>query len=954
LAATPGDVMRFSVLGPLQVIDADEHEPVAVPAARLRVLLAVLLWRANRPTPVDELAEMVWDGAPPPGTAVAARALVMRLRRTLGERAAARIVTRAPGYLIELSEDELDVCVFEALSRDAGALARSGRWAQAGHQAAMALGLWRGTPLADVSSRLLRDQWVPHLEEARVQTLEWRIEADQHQGRHEQLIGELRELTRQHPLRERFHAQLMLALDRAGRQAEALAAYREARSTLVAQLGVEPGPELRQTHQWILAGDTALVTPPPAAKKSQSPPSDAAIPSQLPATVRSFIGRQAELDMLCRLAASGGEAPPVGGTVVISAIDGMAGVGKTTLALSWAHRVADLFPDGQLYVNLRGFDPSGVPVAPTQAVRGFLDALGVPPQRIPPGADAQAGLYRGLVADKQMLIVLDNARDEEQVRPLLPASPASLVLVTSRSQLVGLAATDGARLLSLDVLTHDEAVQLLTARLGNNRAAAEPGALSEMAALCGRLPLALAVAAARASARPHFPLAALATELRGAAGRLDVLDSADPAASVRAVFSWSYRQLSPDAARLFLLLGLHTGPDISVLATASLAAVDEPRARRLLDELARGCLITERAPGRYSFHDLLRVYAAEQAHALESDDELRTATHRMLDYYLHSAHRAAMLVDPLRDPLPLPAPAPGVSLDLLADHGEALTWCEAQFPVLLAVSAFAAASGFDRHAWQIPWAITGFLNRRAYWNEWHSAECAALAAAVRVGDRYGHAHVQHGLGDVMLFLGRPEEAKSHYSAALDLYGELGDQAGQARACQLLAVALQWQGRHHESLACAGRAIKLFRAIGHRAGEGEATTIASQDLALLGSHAQATRLCVWAIRRHHELGNRTWKALALTSLGYIRHADSRHAAAIGCFTRALGILRENGVPRQECFTLTLLAEAQQAAGDPGAAQTRKQALAIVDDLFDPDANMIRARLRDPSTPIPRLC
>jgi transcriptional regulator with XRE-family HTH domain len=332
------------------------------------------------------------------------------------------------------------------------------------------------------------------------------------------------------------------------------------------------------------------------------------VPRQLPAAVADFTGRAAELQTLSRMLDEAGAGVP--GTVVISAIGGTAGVGKTALALYWAHRAAGRFADGQLYVNLRGFDPSGAPATPAEAIRRFLDALAVPPERIPPDPEAQAGLYRSLLADRKMLVVLDNARDEQQVRPLLPASPGSLVLVTSRNQLAGLAAAERARLLTVDVLAHDESVQLLTDRLGARRAAAEPEAVDEIARLCAHLPLALTVAAARAAVRPGFPIASLAADLRDTAGRLDALDSGDPGASVRAVFSWSYQQLSAEAARMFRLLGLHPGPDISVPAAASLAAVEKPEARRLLRELARGCLIAEHIPGRYAFHDLLRAYAA--------------------------------------------------------------------------------------------------------------------------------------------------------------------------------------------------------------------------------------------------------------------------------------------------------------------------------------------------------
>jgi hypothetical protein len=343
------------------------------------------------------------------------------------------------------------------------------------------------------------------------------------------------------------------------------------------------------------------------------------IPRELPPGAPHFTGRIQELSTLTRLLDRSDRKAP--GTVAIGAIGGTAGVGKTALALHWAHRVAEQFTDGQLHVNLRGFAPSGTPATPAEAVRGFLDALGVPPERIPPTADAQVGLYRSLLVERKMLIVLDNARDEQQVRPLLPASPASLVVVTSRNQLAGLAAADGARLVSPDVLAHDEAVQLLTARIGASRAAAEPDAMDEIAALCAGLPLALAVAAARAAARPGFPLTELAAELRGADDRLDALDAGDPAVNVRAVFSWSYRQLSPEPARMFRLLGLHPDPDISVPAAASLAAVDEPHAHRLLRELTHDCLITEHMPGRYAFHGLLRAYAADKARECDSEPD---------------------------------------------------------------------------------------------------------------------------------------------------------------------------------------------------------------------------------------------------------------------------------------------------------------------------------------------
>jgi DNA-binding SARP family transcriptional activator len=489
-----GDRMRFGILGPVLVDDG--AVAVAVPAARQRVLLAALLVHAGQAVSADALAEVVWDGSPPPAAAGTLRTHVMRLRRVLGPRAGKRLVTRYPGYLVEADEDEIDLLRFSRMCRDGSAAVIAGSWQQASQILAEALGLWRGPALADVPSQLLQRNEVPRLDQLRLQAQEWRIDADLHLGRHAELVPELQSLAAEYPLRERVHACLLLALYRSGRQAEALAAYRQARGALVEELGAEPGPELQQLHQQILTADPALRIAGPATPTAggAARPDPPAPPRQLPAAVAGFTGRAAELAALTRMLDQAGADAP--GTVVISAVSGTAGVGKTALAVHWAHQVAARFGDGQLYVNLRGFEPFGSPVVPDAAIRGFLDALGLPPGRIPAGAEAQAGLYRGLLAERRMLIILDNASDEQQVRPLLPASPRSLVVVTSRNQLSGLAAANGAQLLTLDVLRHTEAVQMLAARLGSDRAGAEPAAIDRIARLCACLPLALAIAAA--------------------------------------------------------------------------------------------------------------------------------------------------------------------------------------------------------------------------------------------------------------------------------------------------------------------------------------------------------------------------------------------------------------------------------------------------------------------------
>jgi len=575
--------LEFGLLGPLVV--RQNGTELALRRGRERAVLAALLLAANRIVAVDMIAEVLWGDEPPPSAPMAVRNYIGRLRRALGQAGPQRISTHPGGYLIRMGDGELDLARFESLLASTRAAARGDSWEQAGNQAREALALWRGEPLAGVESATLKLREAPRLAELRLQAEELGLEARLRLGGHDEAAAELRRLAAVHPLREHVHALLMLALYRCSRQADALAAYQQVRTRLVEELGAEPGAELRKLHQQILGADPApdLARHPAAAPAagpgattvataqaragdgraatsegggarpgtSCGPP---AVPRQLPAAVSQFTGRVAELRALSQILdeQAGRDAP---GTVVLSAIGGAAGVGKTALAIHFAHQAADRFPDGHLYLNLRGFGPGGTPVAPAGAIRGFLNALGVAPERVPPSPSAQEGLYRSLLADKRMLVVLDNAADEQQVRPLIPASPGTLVIVTSRNQLGGLAAADGARLLSLDVFSHDEAAQLLAARIGADRTAAEPDAAAEMARLCGCLPLALAIIAARAAARPGFPLAALASELRDTATRLDALDTGDPGSSMRAVFSCSYQQLSPGAARVLRLMG---------------------------------------------------------------------------------------------------------------------------------------------------------------------------------------------------------------------------------------------------------------------------------------------------------------------------------------------------------------------------------------------------------------
>jgi tetratricopeptide (TPR) repeat protein/transcriptional regulator with XRE-family HTH domain len=683
----------------------------------------------------------------------------------------------------------------------------------------------------------------------------------------------------------------------------------------------------------------------PDAESGDTPGRDTAVPAaprQLPATATGFTGRAAELQELTRILDDAAGGAP--GTVVISAIGGTAGVGKTALALHWAHQVAGRFGDGQLYVNLRGFDPSGAPASPAEAIGVFLDALGVPPGKIPPLPDAQAGMYRSLVADRKMLIVLDNARDEQQVRPLLPASPASLVLVTSRNQLAGLASTEGARLVTLDVLTQAEAVQLLTSRLGARRAGAEPDAVREIADLCACLPLALAVAGARATARPGYALAGVAEELRDAEGRLDALDSGDPAASVRAVFSWSYQQLSAGAARMFRLLGLHPGPDISVPAAASLVATGAPEARRLLRELTRAHLITEHVPGRYAFHDLLRAYAAAQASDTDSEDDRAAATHRLLDHYLHTASAAVLLLEPTHRAVTLAPLSRGAMPEPLADDQQAMTWFEAEHQVLLRTISLAGRSGYDIHAWQLPSAMSTYLERRGHWHEQISVLGTGLAAATRLGDTTGQVLSCLFLGNAYILADDYGQADAYFTQSLELCRRADDRRGQAMAHANLGVLTERQGRYADSIAHSERALHLFQAIGNTAGEAQMLNNIGYTYDVLGDYEQARAFCRRSLAKSADLGYRDSEAHTWDSLGSAEHHLGNFTEAADCYERALSLFRELGDRYYEANSLGNLGDTWRAAGDPPRAREAWQhALAILDDLGHADADKVREKL-----------
>jgi len=950
-------VVKFGVLGPVLVAGEGGRE-VPVAAGQLRVLLAALVVRANQVVPVDELAEIVWDGAPPGEAARTVRRYVVRLRRVVGEELAGRIVTRAPGYMCQAAEDEVDLLRFEGLCRRGGAAVREGAWPRAAGLLGEALGLWRGAPLADAGSQLLRDAQVPRLEQARLQALEGRIEADLHLGRHEELVPELVALVGEHPLRERGHAQLMLALYRSGRRGEALAAYRQARRLLVTELGVEPAAGLRELHQQVLAADPALMPPLPAGGDGAAGPGDESaaegagpagpaggevVPRQLPAAIAHFTGRAGALEALDELAGKASGGGGAGGAVVISAIGGAAGIGKTALAVQWGQRNAGLFPGGQLYVNLRGFDPAGVPVDPQEAVQGFLEALGVAPGQVPAGLDAQAGLYRSLAAGRRMLIVLDNARDAGQVRPLLPGSAGCLVLITSRDQLTSLVAVDGAHALTLDLLTAGEARELLDRRLGA-RAAAEPSAAGELAALCARLPLALNITAARAIARPGVPLAVLAGELRGEEKRLALLEGGDTAASVRAVFSWSLHGLDAGAARAFGLAGLHPGPDLDRYTAAALAGTTAEHAAGLLDLLVRAHLMHRAGPGRHAMHDLLRAYARELAAAQDDEDARQAALTRLLDHYLHTAAAAMDALLPAERHRRPRIPPPGSPIPPVADQAAARAWLDAERPSLAAVTAHAAGHGWPGHAAALGATLERYLESGGHYAEAQAVHTSARRAAHHTADLCSEATALNNLGIIERRQGSYQQAADYHQRALELALQAGDQFGQAIALVNLGDAGWRQGRYQQAIGNLRQALNIFRDIGDRTGEAAALTALGEIGWRQGRYQQAISYLEQALDLARAIGDRYQEGEALNSLGEAflaagqpGHAQAHHAAA-------LALARETRDLLQQARAGDGLGRARAAIGDRAAARRHwQEALTLYTSLGSSEADRVRAQL-----------
>jgi len=966
--------LAVALLGPVEIGSAGGvMTPVAQP--RLRVLLGLLGVAGGRMVTAEALVDGLWGEEWSPTRERNLHALVYQLRRRLAALepgGGARLVRAGAGYRLALGPGELDVAVFGDLAGRGREAARAGDAAAARELFGRALGLWRGAALADAAplcGRLAGE--AARLEEVRLAVVEERAGCDLALGRHGEVAGELAGLVAEFPLRERLAALLMTALYRCRRRGEALAVYDATRRVLAEELGLDPGPELAGLQAQVLADDPALAAPAavpggaaPATAQATPP---AIVPRQLPAGAGFFAGREAELKELDELldqadCEDGADEP--GGAVVISAVAGMAGVGKTALAVHWARRVAGRFPDGQLYVNLRGYDAEGAAVTAEEVTGWFLLALGVPAGQIPADAQARSGLYRSVLAGRRVLVMLDNARDAAQVRPLLPGSAGCLVVVTSRSALAGLAAAEGARPLRLGPLGAEQGVRLLAARLGPERVAAEPGAVTELVARCGHLPLALAVMAARAAADPGLPLGVLAEQLAGAAdaeaaagaagpgpGRLEVLETGDPATSLGQLLSWSHRQLSPPAAQMFAMLGVHCGPDITVPAAASLAGVSRPQAGRALAELADASLAAEHRPGRYVLHDLVRGYAAGVARQALGEAGIRAAVERSVDHYLHTGYISCDLPPPFA----LAPPAPGVLPEKLPGEAELQDWAQTNQQVQLQAIAQAAAAGLVTRAWQMFFGQAWSLGGQGYWADCLAIAEVVVAAAEATGDQVALGWTHATVGRYGTFTGAHDEDRAHLARALDHFRRAGDLSGQAWAHLFTSGAYTMRGDLAEAIVQSGQALALFRQTGDQAGQGWALAGLGICHAYLGDCELARGYAGQALEVTPETGDPTTLAMAWHARAFVHSQLGEQRKAISCYRQALALAGERKHPMARGVLVIMLAEFGdicRAAGDlPAAVQAWQQALQVLSDLGWPDLLGVGARLEQADLPSP---
>jgi DNA-binding SARP family transcriptional activator/Tfp pilus assembly protein PilF len=917
-------VVSFGVLGPVQIRAGGE---LVVLPVKPRTLLAVLVLDAGRMVSRDRLMAALWPGSPPASAVRVLRTYVSAVRQSLrlSGPELPRLVAAGGGYRLEVAPADVDRLVFAGLAARGRRALADGNAATALRLLDQALGLWRGDPAEDVTVDDQSGQICAGLAERRLLAEEDRSEAGLLLGRGAELVAGLRVLAAANPLRERLWSQLMTALYQTGQQAAALAAYQQVRSLLATELGVPPGPGLRELHQQILAGEVPAVPQAPVrAVPARAVP--APVPRQLPADTSCFTGRAAELGQI-----NGGLGPSRATTPQITVVTGTAGVGKTALAIHWAQQVAGRFPDGQLYVNLRGYDTKD-PMPPGTALGSFLRALGMAGSAVPRGTQDRAAAYRSLLADRAMLIVLDNAADAEQVRPLLPAGPSCVVLVTSRDGLAGLIARDGAVPVRLDLLPPDDAIALVGGLIGE-RAAADPDAAARLAACCCRLPLALRVAAELAIARPSVPLAVLAGELEQRQRHLDLLEAGgDRRTAVREVFSWSVRRLDLAAARGFAVAALHPGPDLDAWALAAMTGTGQQEADRVLRQLARTCLVQPAGTSRYTMHDLLRAFGRELACDTGGIDAHGALT-GLLGYLQSTAAAAVDILYPAEAGQRPGIPAPAAALPSLADEQAARIWLDAERETLFAVASHAAGDGWPRAATTsagitLASIVHPYLAVGGYYTEAVTIHDRDLRAAELAGDPRGQAHVLIRLGHIYRRQSRYQHALCCFERALDLAPPTGDPLTGYQVLFGLATIHQLQGRYPQAAGYYQQILDLGRSAGSQYLQIRGLFGLGGVALNTGRFPQAARQLQQAGTICRATGERIVLAPTLLNLGYLHLLQGRYREAIEQLEQSLAICRDTGNHVNGAFAACLLALAGLRQGQYRQPETQlREALAL---------------------------
>ncbi|GAB3936584.1 BTAD domain-containing putative transcriptional regulator [Kribbella albertanoniae] len=890
--------MEFGVLGEVEA--RADGVAVELGTARQQVLLAVLLVEAGRSLPVDRLIERIWGDRPPKRAKESLYSYVSRLRTALGAAGGPTIERSSTGYALIADPSAVDLHRFRRAVAEA-------RGTEEGRLPLLeyALSAWRGDAFAGLDNEWLSQVRATLKEErlaAELDRDDLRLEA----GQQAAMVAELTQRVAEHPLNERLAGQLVLALHLSGRQADALAQYQLARQRLAAELGVEPGTALQRLHQQILVA----ATPPPERWR----------PAQLPINIAAFAGRADELAQLDKRLADGS----------VAVVSGMAGVGKTALAVQWAHQVADQFVDGQLYLNLRGFDPSGSPLTPEKALRALLEGLQISAERMPMGLDAQVKLYRSQLAGQRVLIVLDNARDAEQVRPLLPESETCFVVVTSRSRLTGLVAASPVR---LDPLATRDAQTLLANRIGRDRVSADPEAAEAIVELCARLPLALAIVAARAAVQPGFPLIALANELAVGRDRLAAFDGEDAATDVRAMFSWSYEALDPATARMFRLLGDSPGPGVSAAAAAALAGVTSAAAQQLLGQLVEANLVQQPHPDRYEQHDLVRMYAIELAHTTDSAAERDAALRRQLSFYLHSAANGRAALGRAAPLMEIEAPFGGIVPLQFADDRQALDWLNTMCETTLAAVQLAAERGLDRIGFEVSHLLAMAFHYRGALADLLRVHELGLSCARRTQDVLAVAIAETDLGAVNSELGRSSATIIHLERAASLFEQISSPLGHAEALEALAIENHRCGRYAEAVQLYLRSIHLTRQ--SDGGQGEARL--QNNVAAAYLKLSQYELAIAAARKALALcaGNRRVEAYAWDNLAVAQAETGLHNEAVDSYQRALTLCDELDLQVLKSSALGHLAKLQQVLGRPDEARAMCQEALRIHAGLEPD-------------------